>query len=222
MKKDVWSDFVCPFCYIGKRRLDKALENFKHKDEVEVIYHSFQLDPYAEKGTGESMYQSLANKYNVSYEEAVEMTSNVVEQAKLTGLEYNLDTAIQTNTYEALMLTYFAREKGKEKEYIERVMKAYFTDSLDIGSNEVLAALCEEVGLNRDEVIETLKRDTYRSSFTEDIMLASSYQISAVPFFIINEKYAISGAQPMNSILKVLEQVYNEENGIKEEKNILL
>jgi len=222
MKIDVWSDFVCPFCYIGKRRLDKALENFKHKDEVEVIYHSFQLDPYAEKGTGESMYQSLANKYNVSYEEAVEMTSNVVEQAKLTGLEYNLDTAIQTNTYEALMLTYFAREKGKEKEYIERVMKAYFTDSLDIGSNEVLAALCEEVGLNRDEVIETLKKDTYRSSFTEDIMLASSYQISAVPFFIINEKYAISGAQPMNSILKVLEQVYNEENGIKEEKNILL
>ena len=222
MKIDVWSDFVCPFCYIGKRRLDKALEKFKYKDEVEVVYHSFQLDPYAEKGTGENMYQSLANKYDVSYEEAVEMTSNVVEQAKLTGLEYNLDTAIQTNTYEALMLTYFAREKGKEKEYIERVMKAYFTDSLDIGSNEVLAALCEEVGLNRDEVIETLKKDTYRSSFTEDIMLASSYQISAVPFFIINEKYAISGAQPMNSILKVLEQVYNEENGIKEEKNILL
>ena len=222
MKIDVWSDFVCPFCYIGKRRLDKALENFKYKDEVEVIYHSFQLDPYAEKGTGENMYESLANKYNISYEEAVETTNNVVEQANLIGLEYNLETAIQTNTYEALMLTYFAREKGKEKEYIERVMKAYFTDSLDIGSDEVLASLCEEVGLNREEVIETLKKDSYRSSFTEDLMLASNYEISAVPFFAINERYAISGAQPMNSILKVLEQVYNEETGVNEEKNLLL
>lgn len=221
MKIDIWSDFVCPFCYIGKRRLEKALDNFKHSDEVEVIYHSYQLDPYAEKGTGENMYQSLANKYNVSYEEAVDMSSNVVEQAKMTGLEYNLDSAIQTNTYEALMLTYFAREKGKEKEYIERVMKAYFTDSLDIGSYEVLMSLGEEVGLNKDEILAVLKEDRYRSEFTNDIMLASNYEISAVPFFIINEKYAISGAQPMNSILKVLEQVYNEENDINEEKHVL-
>lgn len=222
MKIDIWSDFVCPFCYIGKRRLDKALENFKHKDEVEVVYHSFQLDPYAVKGTGENMYESLASKYDVSYEEAVEMTSNVVEQAKLTGLEYNLDTAIQTNTYEALMLTYFAREKGKEKEYIERLMKAYFTDSLDIGNYEVLLQLSEEVGLNKDEVREVLQKDKYRSEFTEDIMLASNYEISAVPFFLINEKYAIPGAQPSSIILNVLNQVYNEEHGILEEKKGLL
>lgn len=222
MKIDIWSDFVCPFCYIGKRRLDKALENFKHKDDVEVVYHSFQLDPYAVKGTGENMYESLASKYDVSYEEAVEMTSNVVEQAKLTGLEYNLDTAIQTNTYEALMLTYFAREKGKEKEYIERLMKAYFTDSLDIGNYEVLLQLSEEVGLNKDEVREVLQKDKYRSEFTEDIMLASNYEISAVPFFLINEKYAIPGAQPSSIILNVLNQVYNEEHGILEEKKGLL
>lgn len=197
MKIEVWSDFGCPFCYIGKRRLERALESFSHRDEIELVYRSFELDPGAPKDTESSIHELLAVKYGLSLEQAKESNRNVAQQAQTEGLTYNFDTIIPTNTFDAHRLAHYAGEQGKAKEMTERLFRAYFTDSLHIGDRETLVRLAEEVGLEGTAVREVLEQNTYADAVREDENEARRLGIRGVPFFVLRGKYAVSGAQPL-------------------------
>ncbi|EES75233.1 DsbA family oxidoreductase [Paenibacillus sp. MB22_1] len=197
MKIEVWSDFGCPFCYIGKRRLERALELFGHRDEIEIVYRSFELDPGAPKDTESSIHELLAVKYGLSLEQAQESNRNVAQQAQTEGLTYNFDTIIPTNTFDAHRLAHYAGEQGKAKEMTERLFRAYFTDSLHIGDRETLVRLAEEVGLEGTAVREVLEQNTYADAVREDENEARRLGIRGVPFFVLRGKYAVSGAQPL-------------------------
>lgn len=197
MKIEVWSDFGCPFCYIGKRRLERALESFSHRDEIELVYRSFELDPGAPKDTESSIHELLAVKYGLSLEQAQESNRNVAQQAQTEGLTYNFDTIIPTNTFDAHRLAHYAGEQGKAKEMTERLFRAYFTDSLHIGDRDTLVRLAEEVGLDGAAVREVLEQNTYADAVREDENEARRLGIRGVPFFVLRGKYAVSGAQPL-------------------------
>ncbi|MGM7636082.1 DsbA family oxidoreductase [Bacillus sp. Hm123] len=212
MKIEIWSDFVCPFCYIGKRRLEKALEQFPHKDEVDVVYKSYELDPNAKQEDEQHIYEALAEKYGTSVEQAKQMTENVKRQAAETGLPFNFDNMRSVNTFRAHRLAKYAKEQGKEKEMVERLLKAYFTDSMNVNDQAVLVGLAKEVGLPEESVQELLVSDRFAEEVRADENLARKLGVQGVPFFVINEKYAISGAQPTEAFLNALEKVWEEEN----------
>ncbi|WP_410769071.1 DsbA family oxidoreductase [Fontibacillus sp. BL9] len=212
MKVEIWSDYGCPFCYIGKRRFEKALEQFPHKDEVEVIFRSFELDPNAPKETGSSMQEILAAKYGMSLEEAKAANDRVAEQAADEGLVYRFDTMIPTNTFDAHRLTHYAGEQGKMKEISERLFKAYFTDSLNIGDLDTLVFLAQGIGLNGEEAGKMLASASYSDDVRSDERMAGEIGIRGVPFFVLDEKYAISGAQPLEAFRNALQQVWEKRS----------
>ena len=156
MKIEVWSDFVCPFCYIGKRRLEIALNKFEHKDEVELVFKSFELDPSSKKKFDENIHEIIAKKYGISVEQAKASNNQIVEQAKAIDLNYNFDDLIPTNTFDAHRLSHYAKTDGKMNELSERLLKAYFVDSLNISDHKVLANLAGEVGLDSEEALKIL------------------------------------------------------------------
>lgn len=207
MRIDIWSDFACPFCYIGKRNLEKALEELNTSEEVEIVFHSFQLDPNAERENQSNTVSSLAEKYGTSKEEAQKMIDRIVNMAKDVGLNYNYDKIIGTNTLDAHKLVHYAKEENKDEEIIERLFKAYFIEGLDIGDTQVLGKLGEEVGLNREKALEALNSDEYKLKVDEDRYLSQQLGISSVPFFVINNKTAIPGAQPSNVFLQVFKEL---------------
>jgi predicted DsbA family dithiol-disulfide isomerase len=197
VKIEVWSDFVCPFCYIGKRRLEKALELFDYRDEIEIVYRSFELDPGAPKDTESSIHELLAVKYGLSLQQAQESNRNVAQQARAEGLTYNFDTIVPTNTFDAHRLAHYAGQQGKAKEMNERLFRAYFTDSLHIGERETLVRLAEEVGLEGSAVRDLLEQNALADEVREDENEARRLGIRGVPFFVLRGKYAVSGAQPL-------------------------
>ena len=161
MKIEIWSDFVCPFCYIGKRRLESALNQFEYKDEIELVFRSFELDPNSKKKYDENIHEIIAKKYGISVEQAKASNNQIVAQAKDLGLNYNFDDLIPTNTFDAHRLSHYAKTEGKMKELSERILKAYFVDSLNISDHKVLAKLAGEVGLNSDKALKVLESDKY-------------------------------------------------------------
>lgn len=168
MKVQIWSDIVCPFCYIGKRRYEAALERFEHKHEVKMEFKSYQLDPSATKGVSENIHQRLATKYGVPYEQGKAMNDQMAQQAKEVGLDYQFDTMIPTNTEDAHRLSHYAKEQGKMEEMMERLMKAYFTESLDVGDQDTLANLAAEVGLDKEKAQTILSEGKYRAEVIND------------------------------------------------------
>ncbi|AJD91973.1 DSBA oxidoreductase [Jeotgalibacillus malaysiensis] len=212
MKIEIWSDYVCPFCYIGKRKLENALNKFEHKDQVEIVYRSFQLDPDAPKNATEDTISALAKKYGMSYDQAVEMTDNVVAQAKEVGLDYDFSKMKRTNTQDAHRLTHFAAEHGKDQQITEKLLSAYFLESKHIGDHDQLVAIAEEVGLDTEKAREVLTSDQYTEEMTADIQKAAQIGVSGVPFFVLENKYAISGAQPDEVFTQALEKVWEETN----------
>lgn len=212
MKVEVWSDFVCPFCYIGKRRLEVALEEFPHREHVFVEYKSFQLDPDAEVNPGMKMNELLAKKYGMSIEETKEMNANVIRQAADVGLIYNYDNMQPTNTFDAHRLAQYAAKQNKGNEMTERLLKAYFIESAHIGDHHTLIKLAVEVGLDQEEVEIILQTCKNTNNVRNDQEQAQEMGVQTVPFFVFNEKYAVSGAQPPEIFMEVLEQVWEEEN----------
>lgn len=206
MKIDIWSDIACPFCYIGKRNLELALKDFKSDDEVEIVYHSFQLDPNAKKEGKTNSVEGLANKYGSTLEQAQQMIDRVVSMAKNVGLHYNYDSVINTNTLDAHRLIHYAKKFNKDQEIVEELFKAYFIEGLDIGKIDVLAKLGGRVGLDSEDIIKVLNSEEYISEVDTDKYMATQYEISSVPFFIFNNKYAISGAQPLEAFLETMEK----------------
>ncbi|WP_096154487.1 MULTISPECIES: DsbA family oxidoreductase [Bacillus] len=212
MKIEVWSDYACPFCYIGKRRLEEALSNFEQKSKVEVRYKSFELDPNAPIETNQSIYEILAGKYGTTLERAKQMSEGVVEQAESVGLQFDFDSLIPTNTFNAHRLAKLAESKGKDKELVEKLLEAYFVQGKHIGKETELVELAESVGLEKREVLELLSSSTFEEEVRKDQFEAKTIGVQGVPFFVINNKYAISGAQPTEVFLNSLNKVWDEEN----------
>jgi len=212
MKIEIWSDYVCPFCYIGKRKLEEALENFPHKDDVEVTYKSYELDPNAPLYDGQDYYETLAKKFG-SVDQVKQMTSNVKEQANLVGLDFQFNTMKQTNTFDAHRLAKYAETKGKGNDISEKLLSAHFIESKDVGNKEELGNIAASVGLKKEDAMEVLQDEqAFRAEVENDLNEAKQFQITGVPFFIINRKYAISGAQPTETFSQALQQVWEEEN----------
>ncbi|MEH7255011.1 DsbA family oxidoreductase [Neobacillus niacini] len=213
MKIEVWSDFVCPFCYVGKRRLEEALSQFPYRDNVEIEFKSFELDPNSPPYSGKSIHESLASKYGMSIEQAKQANQNVGQQAAGVGLTFNFDNMKPTNTFNAHRLAKFAKTQGKEAAITEKLLYAYFTESKNVGDVETLADIAEASGLEREEALKVLHDEkAYANDVRIDQSIAQQYQITGVPFFIINQKYAISGAQPTATFSGALQKVWEEEN----------
>ncbi|MGG3448923.1 DsbA family oxidoreductase [Domibacillus aminovorans] len=209
MKVEIWSDFACPFCYIGKRRFEQAIEQFD--GNVKVEFRSFELDPNAPRKADQDIHDMLAGKYGMTREKAKEMNDQMIEQAKEAGLDYQMDTIIPANTHDAHRLSHYAKEQGKMAEFTERIMKAYFTESKHIADFESLAQFAEESGLLKEEVLHVLESGKYSDQVRADQKEAAQVGVRGVPFFVFNEKYAVSGAQPVESFLQVLHKVGTEE-----------
>ncbi|GIP21314.1 DsbA family oxidoreductase [Paenibacillus sp. J22TS3] len=208
MKVEIWSDFMCPFCYIGKRRFELALQKFAGKDQVEVIYRSFELDPEAKRDVDYDVHDMLAGKYGMTRERAISMNNDITEQAKSVGLRYLFDTMILTNTFDAHRLAHFAAKHGKAAEMVELLLKSYFTDSKHIGDHATLADLAVQVGLDRRETEEMLASGAFTEDVRSDEQEAGELGIRAVPFFLIDRKLAVTGAQPTEVFLDALNQAF--------------
>jgi predicted DsbA family dithiol-disulfide isomerase len=201
---EIWSDVVCPWCYIGKRRFEAALTEFPH--EVETVWRSFELDPGAPATREDTATEHLAAKYGMSLEQAQASHAQMTELAAQEGLEYHFDTARGGNSFDAHRLIHFAAAHGKQAEAQERVMRAYFTESVAIADREALVALAADLGLDPDEARAVLESDAYADAVRADERLAQRIGIHGVPFFVLGRRYGVSGAQPAEILVKALEQ----------------
>jgi predicted DsbA family dithiol-disulfide isomerase len=210
MKIEIWSDVMCPFCYIGKRRFEAALQQFPHKDEVEIEWKSFQLNPGLVTDTTMSSAQHLADKKGISIDHAYHMHNQVTQMAAEEGLTYNLDKAVVANSFDAHRFAHMAKQKGLGDEAEEALFKAYFTDGKNTADHHTLAQLGESIGLNADEIKQVLATDKFAADVNFDIAEAQQLGINAVPFFVLDRKYGVSGAQAVPVFLQTLEKAYTE------------
>lgn len=208
---EIWSDVVCPWCYIGKRRFEAALAQFAHQDQVDVTWRSFELDPTMPKTMPGSLTAMLAEKYGVSLEQAEGMNRQVTELAAAEGLTYRLERAQRGNSFDAHRLIHLAAQHGLQDAAKERLLHAYFTEGKAIGDPATLVALGGEIGLPEAEVQAMLASDAFAAAVRADQQRGAAFGIRGVPFFVINEKYGISGAQSAETFLSALEQVWAEE-----------
>ena len=208
MKVDIWSDVQCPWCFIGKRKFEAALEQFGKP--VEVEYHSFLLNPDAEVEFQGSTADYLAAKMGVSLEQVAQMHERVSSIASSVGLNYDFESQQQTNTTKAHELLHFAKTFGKQVELKERLMAAHFEEGKHVGRFEELADLAAEVGIDRDRALEVLKSGEFADAVAADIDQARAYGITGVPFFVIGGLYGLSGAQETSTFLGALQKAESE------------
>ncbi len=212
MKVEIWSDVVCPWCYVGKRNFEEALSRFGHADQMEVIWRSFELDPEAPTRIDLPRNEHLQRKYGMSAEQAEAANRRMTELAAGLGLEYHLDDVQSGNTFDAHRLIHLAAHHGRADAMEERLFAAYFTEGLPIGDSVVLTELAIEVGLDAEEVTACLEGDAYATDVRHDEARAAALGVTGVPFFAIDETYGIAGAQPADVILGALEQAWSESN----------
>jgi predicted DsbA family dithiol-disulfide isomerase len=210
---DVWSDVVCPWCYIGKRRFEAALEGFEHRDDVTVLWHSFELDPEAPPVAEGRSAERLAAKYGMSVEEASARQAEITALAAQDGLTYDLAESRGGNTFDAHRLIHLAAEHGLGDAVMERLMNAYFSEREAIGDPDTLQRLAVGAGLPADEVREVLEGDRYADAVRADERAATQIGIRGVPFFVLGRKYGVSGAQPSEALLQALQQAWDEVAG---------
>jgi len=210
MRIEIWSDIICPWCYIGKRRFETALSNFAHKEKVQVVWRSFELDPDSPPQLPGTLEEMLAQKYGVTPQEAVAMNARVTEVASEAGLEYHLAAARPGNTFNAHRLLHFAASRQLGDGAAERLMHAYFSESLPVGDHAALARLAPEFGIAEDEALNILKSDAYAAEVRADEARAANFGITAVPFFVFDEKSGISGAQPVEVFSAALQKAWAE------------
>lgn len=212
MQIEVWSDVICPWCYIGKRRLEMALAHFPHWENVQVVWRSFELDPDAPRQSQTPLVEMLAQKYGVSQQEAAAMNARVTAAAKEVGLEYHLDRARPGNTFDAHRLLHFAATQQLVDIASERLMHAYFSESLAVSDHQALARLAPEFGIAESKALEILESDAYSSEVRADEARAASFGITAVPCFLLDENIAIAGAQPVEVFADTLLQAWQESS----------
>ena len=210
MRVEVWSDVVCPWCYVGKRRLETALERFEHRDEVELVWRSFELDPGAPRQRDVSAAEHLAAKYGMSAEQVAASWARLTALAEAEGLKFHLESARGGSTFDAHRLIHLGAEHGLQDEVKERFLRAYFTESSPIGEPQVLETLAVEAGLPPAEVDEVLATDRFAAAVREDERRARLLGIGGVPFFAIDERYGVSGAQSTELLLDALATAWAE------------
>jgi len=210
MQVEIWSDVVCPWCYLGKKRFERALADFEHGDQVQVVYRSFELDPTAPEGVTTPTVERLAEKYGMSPSEADQAQRQMEERAAADGLTFRMAGLRSCNTRDAHRLLQLAKEAGLQGELMERLQRAYFTDQESIFDHAALTRLATETGLDRDNVAAVLASDRYTDHVETDERMAQALGATGVPLFVIDRKYGISGAQPPETIASVLEQVWDE------------
>ena len=217
MKKlriDVWSDIACPWCYVGKRHLEAALERFAHRDDVEVVWRAFELDPAAprERQLTGSYADRLAKKYGTSAREAQSRIDRMIDIARADGLVFDFDRIRPGNTFDAHRLLHLAHERGVQDAVKERLLRAYMSEGEPIGNPDALLRLASEAGLDSDTVRATLAGDGYAREVREDEREAHELGIQGVPFFVLGGRYGISGAQPADLLLQAIEQAWSERD----------
>ncbi|QSW88938.1 MULTISPECIES: DsbA family oxidoreductase [Flavobacterium] len=206
MKIEIWSDIMCPFCYIGKRQLETALKQFP-ENEFEIEWKSFQLDPSITPQPGKDVYTYLAERKGMTLEQSKEMHKGVAERAKSVGLDYNFDKAVISNSLEAHRIIQLAKTKKLGDEIEEIFFKAYFTEGRDLNDGPTLIELAEKAGLNKEEVLDVLQSDTlFIKEVEHDINEAQQIGVQGVPFFVFDRKYAVSGAQPVEAFVQTIKE----------------
>lgn len=210
MKVEIWSDVMCPFCYIGKRKFETALEQFPQKDQIEVEWKSFQLNPALKTDPSKNLNEYLAEAKGWTTEYAAEVNNQVTAMAAQVGLEYNLDQAVVANSFDAHRFVQFAKTKGKGNEAEEQLFKAYFTDGKDTSDHDTLVNLGIEIGLDAGEVRAVLQSNAFSEQVNTDIYEAQQVGARGVPFFVLDRKYAVSGAQPSETFLGALDKSFAE------------
>ena len=211
MKVEIWSDVMCPFCYIGKRKFENALAQFPQKENVAIEWKSFQLNPELVNNSGQNIHEYLAERKGMTLSHAKQLNEQVTGMAAEVGLEYNFDKAIVANSFDAHRFAHLAGKYGLGDAAEESLFKAYFTEGKDISDREVLTQLGAGIGLDPEEVRNTLSGNTYAREVQQDIAEAAALGARGVPFFVIDRKYAVSGAQPEEIFLKALQQSFNEQ-----------
>jgi predicted DsbA family dithiol-disulfide isomerase len=210
MKVEVWSDVVCPFCYIGKTHFDEALAQFAEKENIEFVWKSFQLNPDLKTNLDQTLYEHLSESKGITVEQAEGMGIHAALMGKAAGIELNFDKSVVANSFNSHRLIHFAKANGKQQEMKARLFKAYFTEGKNIDDTKTLIALATEIGLNTEEAKSVLESDKYASDVNDDINESQQLGVRGVPFFVFNRKYAVSGAQPAEAFLETLEKSFTE------------
>ncbi|MCU7550072.1 DsbA family oxidoreductase [Chitinophagaceae bacterium LB-8] len=210
MKVEIWSDIMCPFCYIGKRKFEEALEQFAHKDDLQVEWKSFQLNPDLKTQTDKNIYEYLAEQKGWTLEYSRNVHAQMTTKAKESGLEYNFDSVIPANSFNAHRLSHLASKYNLQDAAEERLFKAYFTEGKNIDDIHTLVQLGIEIGLKEEEVLSMLQSDLYAQQVYLDMYEAQQIGVKGVPFFVMDRKYAVSGAQPDSVFLGALQKAYQE------------
>jgi predicted DsbA family dithiol-disulfide isomerase len=204
MRIDIWSDVVCPWCYLGKRRLERALEAFDGRAEVKVVHRSFQLDPTRPKGQTQKRRDMLMSKYRLTAAQVRDLDERMEQTAAADGLEYHLGDGVTGNTFDAHRLLHLAAERGTQDATIERFYRAYFTEGRSLFDDESLTLLAVESGLDAGEVARVLAGDDYAAAVAADIREAQALGANGVPFFVFDRRFGVSGAQSVDVFAQVL------------------
>lgn len=210
MNINIWSDVRCPFCYIGKRKFEMALEKFPHKNKVNVTWKSFELDPTLETKTDVNAIDHIADIKGISKAQAGQMHQHVIQVAKEVGLDFDFDKAVVANSFNAHRLIQLAKSRSLGNEAEEQLFKAHFTEGKNIDDDETLVQTGVAIGLDKSEIKEMLASDAFSKEVKQDEKQAQSIGVRGVPFFVLNDKYAVSGAQSPETFLQALEQSWKE------------
>jgi predicted DsbA family dithiol-disulfide isomerase len=210
MKVEIWSDVMCPFCYIGKRRFEEALQHFDHKEKIEVEWKSFQLNPDLQTDTTINIDEYLADKKGWTLDYAQQLNSQVTEMAAQVGLTYNFDKAVVANSFNAHRFSHFAKKNGLGIEAEEALFKAYFTDGKNIDDIDILVELGANLGLKAEETKQVLESNEFAADVKRDIAEAQYLGIQGVPFYVMNNKYAVSGAQAVPVFEQTLQKAFDD------------
>jgi len=206
MEIQIWSDIMCPFCYIGKRRLEGALKQLNLTDEVKITWKSFLLNPDMKTDPSRNSLKYLAETKGWTMEQTQEMVQHVVGMAKEEGLEYNMEDTKVANAMDAHRLIQLAKTLGKGDEVEERLFRAYFMEGKNIADKEVLVDLGEDVGISAERVRESLEKGEFTDRIRQDIQESQQIGVRGVPFFVFNNQYAVSGAQPVELFVQTMEK----------------
>lgn len=210
MKIEIWSDIACPFCYIGKRHLEQALEQLPDLD-VNISWKSFELDPNAPFNSDLDIYDTLAKKYGRDRDWAKQMNANMVNMASRAGLNFDMDSLIPTNTFNAHQLIHLAKKEGKQDEMKEALLSAYFSEGKHVGEPKVLETIAEKIGIEKEKVSDALADNSFSNEVVKDVEQAHRLGVQGVPFFYINEEYGLSGAQPVEVFVEALSEIAAKE-----------
>jgi len=213
LRIDIWSDIVCPWCYIGKRRFERALSAFEHRDEVEIVHRSFQLNAAMPTGSVRNHRDHLMSKYGLSESQAGAAQVRMERTAAEEGLEFHLVGGVTGNTFDAHRLLHLAKERGVQDAAIERLYRAHFTEQRSIVDEASLLALAAEAGLDTDQARDVLRGDAYADAVAADLREAREHRVTGVPYYLLDHRHVVSGAQPSEIFAEAFRRAWTDTSG---------